>query len=79
LISASACSAMFTESVRMYVISPTWPSPGIVKPSYRRWAICMVFRAENPSFRAASCWSVDVVNGGAGVRLTSRWRTSRTL
>ena len=28
-------------------------------------------RAENPSFRAASCCSVEVVNGGAGERLRS--------
>ena len=37
-----------------------------------------VRRAENPSLRAASCCSVDVVNGGDGVRLTSFWRTSPT-
>ena len=38
----------------------------------------MVLREENPSFRAASCCTVEVVNGGDGVRLTSRSRTSRT-
>ena len=47
------------------------PSPGRSTPSYRRWASVIVFRAENPSFRAASCCSVDVVNGGAGERLRS--------
>src|SRR5438094_563500 len=44
---------------------PTWPSPGTFTPSYSRCATCMVFRAENPSLRAASCCSVDVVNGVA--------------
>ena len=34
-------------------------------------------RAEKPSFRAASCCSVEVVNGGAGDRFRSFW-TSRT-
>ena len=38
----------------------------------------MVRLAPNPSLRAASCWSVEVVNGGAGLRLTSFSRTSRT-
>ena len=62
----------------MYVISPTDPSPGSEIPSYRRCASVIVFRAEKPSFRAASCCSVEVVNGGAGDRFRSfRW-TSRT-
>ena len=34
-------------------------------PSYRRWAIVIVLRAPKPSLRAASCCSVEVVNGGA--------------
>ena len=73
-----ASSATRTESVRMYVMSPTWPSPGTSMPSYSRWAICIVLLAENPSLRAASCCNVEVVNGGAGVRLIWRWRTSST-
>ncbi len=66
---------MFTESVRMYVISPTVPSPGMSMPSYNRCASVIVLRALNPSLRAASCCSVDVVNGGAGERLRSFFST----
>ena len=40
-------------------------------PSYRRCAIVIVLRAPKPSLRAASCCSVEVVNGGAGLRLRS--------
>ena len=29
----------------------------------------MVAETEKPNLRAASCWSVEVVKGGAGVRL----------
>ena len=47
------------------------PSPGRSMPSYRRWATDIVLRAPKPSLRAASCCSVDVVNGGAGERLRS--------
>ena len=62
----------------MYVISPTDPSPGSEIPSYSRCASVIVLRAEKPSFRAASCCNVEVVNGGAGDRFRSfRW-TSRT-
>ena len=53
------------------------PLAGKVMPSYRRCASVIVFRAENPSFRAASCCSVEVVNGGAGDRLRSfRWTST---
>ena len=31
--------------------------------------------AEKPSLRAASCCSVEVVNGGAGLRLRCLWST----
>jgi hypothetical protein len=33
---------------------------------------------ENPSLRLASCWSVEVVNGGAGLRLDRLTATDRT-
>src|SRR5699024_8632818 len=36
--------------------------------SYRDWATLMVWRAEKRSLRAASCCSVDVMNGAAGRR-----------
>ena len=49
------------------MISPTWPS-GVSTPSYSRWATDIVRFGLKPSFRLASCWSVDVVNGGAGLR-----------
>ena len=57
---------------------PTVPSPGRSTPSYSRWASGIVLRAPNPSLRAASCWSVEVVNGGAGVRLRSLRSTFAT-
>ena len=62
-----AIPAIATESVRMYVISPTWPS-GVSTPSYSRWATDIVRFGLKPSLRLASCWSVEVVNGGAGLR-----------
>ena len=48
-------------------MSPTCPS-GVSTPSYSRWATDIVRLGLKPSFRLASCWSVDVVNGGAGLR-----------
>ena len=51
----------------MYVISPTCPS-GVSTPSYSRWATDIVRLGLKPSLRLASCWSVEVVNGGAGLR-----------
>ena len=60
----------FTLSVRMYVIRPF---------SYRRCATIMVCDTENPSLRAASCCSVEVVNGGAGMRLSGFLLTLSTL
>jgi len=62
----------------MYVMSPTVPSPGSAMPSYRRWAMVIVLRAPNPSLRAASCWRVEVVKGGAGERLRSLRSTFAT-
>ena len=44
----------------MYVMYPL---------SYSCWAICIVRATLNPSLRLASCCSVEVVKGGAGVRL----------
>ena len=62
----------------MYVIRPDVPSPGRSIPSYSRWARVMVLRALKPSLRAASCWSVEVVNGGAGERFRSFFSTPMT-
>ena len=36
-------------------------------PSYSFWAVDMVFLAEKPSLRDASCCRVEVVNGGDGL------------
>ena len=52
---------------------PTWPS-GVSTPSYSRWAIDIVRLGLKPSLRLASCWSVLVVNGGAGLRFDWRLR-----
>ena len=46
---------------------PTLPSP-MSMPSYSCCARRMVRRALKPSLRAASCCSVEVVKGGAGLR-----------
>ena len=51
----------------MYVIRPTWPS-GVSTPSYSRCAIDIVRFGLKLSLRLASCCSVEVVNGGAGLR-----------
>ena len=48
----------FTESVRMYVMYPD---------SYSLCATIIVCDTVKPSLRAASCCSVDVVNGAAGL------------
>ncbi len=66
-----ATPAIAVESVRMYVMRPTWPS-GVSAPSYRRWAMDIVRLGLKPSFRLASCWRVEVVNGGAGDRFWVR-------
>jgi hypothetical protein len=47
---------------------PTAPSPKST-PSYSCCARRIVRCAPKPSLRAASCCSVEVVNGGAGLRL----------
>ena len=39
----------------------------------------MVWLTVKPSLRAASCWRVEVVNGGAGVRFTGFLATLSTL
>ena len=59
-----------TLSVRMYVMRPL---------SYRRCATIMVCDTEKPSLRAASCCSVEVVNGGAGIRFSGFFVTLATL
>src|SRR3989337_2088053 len=50
---------------------PTCSSPRLT-PSYSCCAMRMVRLAEKPSLRAASCCSVEVGNGGAGLRRGSR-------
>jgi hypothetical protein len=62
------------ESVRMYVMRPTWPSPGTFTPSYSDCAVRIVRRVEKPSCCAASICSDEVMNGPGGrevVRLVS--------
>jgi hypothetical protein len=39
----------------------------------------MVLFTENPSFLLASCWSVEVVKGGAGLRRVGRTSIFETL
>ena len=48
-------------------------------PSYSRWAIDIVRRGLKLSRRLASCWRVEVVNGGAGERFWVRVPTLVTL
>src|SRR5213076_211606 len=72
-------SATRTESVRMYVISPTGPSAPTSMPSYSCCAIRIVTAAEKPSCFAASCCSVLVRNGGGAGRRRSPFSTSLTL
>src|SRR3954451_4344805 len=60
-------------------MSPTEPSPGSSTPSYSCWASAIVRLEENPSLREASCWSVEVVNGGLAERLRSAFLTSATI
>ncbi len=58
-----ACSETRVESVRMYVIRPTAPSPGSSMPSYNCCAIIIVFLTGN----RAACWSLLVMNGGTAL------------
>src|SRR2546425_940359 len=64
-------SATRTESVRMYVISPTGPSAPTSMPSYSCCAIRIVTAAEKPSCFAASCCNALVRNGGGARRRPS--------
>ena len=48
-------------------------------PSYSRCATDIVRFGLKPSLRLASCWSVEVVNGGAGERFWVRVPTLVTL
>ena len=57
-------------------MSPT--GLGVSTPSYSRWAIDIVRFGLNDSLRLASCWSVEVVNGGAGDRFWVRTPILRT-
>src|SRR5438093_230860 len=72
---STAESATRTESVRMYVISPTGPSAPTSTPSYSCCAIRIVIAAEKPSCFAASCCSVLVRNGGGAGRRRSPFST----
>ncbi len=63
----------------MYVMRPTAPSSPSSMPSYRSCATRIVRLEPNPSFLAASCCSVDVVNGAAGFLRRSRRLTSVTV
>ena len=47
--------------------------------SYRCCATIVVWLTVNPNLRAASCWSVDVVKGGAGVRFSGFLLTLSTV
>ena len=47
-------------------------------PSYSRCAMRMVRLADRRSLREASCWSVEVVKGGCGLRRVSRFSTDAT-
>ena len=60
-------------------MSPTEPSPGRSIPSYSCWATAMVRLEEKPSLREASCWRVEVMNGGAALRLRSLLSTRATV
>ena len=62
----------------MYVMRPTAPSSPISMPSYRSCATRIVRFEPNDSFFAASCCSVDVVNGADGFLRRSRRLTSVT-
>src|SRR5436309_3376102 len=72
---STAESATRTESVRMYVISPTGPSAPTSTPSYSCCAIRILIAAEKPSCFAASCCSVLVRNGGGAGRRRSPFST----
>src|SRR3990170_1239162 len=60
-------------------MSPRGPSAPTSIPSYSCWARSIVFLALKWSLRAASCWSVEVMNGGAGFRLRSPRVTALTV
>ena len=47
--------------------------------SYSLWAIIMVCDTVKPSLRAASCCKVEVVKGGAGMRLSGFFVMSPTV
>ena len=51
----------------------------IAPSSYSACATRIVWLAENPSLRAASCCSVDVVNGAGGLRVSGLVSTVSTV
>ena len=75
-----SCNSLDTlkESVRIYVIKPT-VCPEISIPSYRCWAVIMVFWEENPSLLYASCCMELVIKGGFGFCFTSFFSTFSTV
>ena len=64
----TASSDRRSESVLMYVIRPTVPMPLTSTPSYSCCAMDIVRLGVMPSRRLASCWSVEVMKGGEGLR-----------
>src|SRR3990170_2366179 len=60
-------------------MSPRGPSAPTSIPSYSCWARSIVFLALKWSLRAPSCWSVELMNGGAGFRLRSPRVTTLTV
>ena len=76
--SSIAPGSRCVESVRMYVMRPTWPSPGTLTPSYSDCAVRMVRWAENPSTVDAAICSDDVMNGAGGLLVVRRVSIDRT-
>ena len=77
LVAPSVFAVMFFEDLRRRLLTG-WTMAALVSAiglylSYDRPSgpTIMVCFAEKPSLRAASCWSVEVVNGAAGLRVTS--------
>ena len=58
---------------------PTAPSLPISTPSYSRCASIMVRFTLKRSLRDDSCCSVEVMNGGTGLRFFSRVPTDLTM
>lgn len=74
---ASFCASGDTrvESVRMYVMSATLPSPGMSTPSYSACAADVVCLSDMPSLLSASCCIVLVMNGAGACDLVTDFLT----